>query len=140
MAASNYNTNLLAAAEYGLNPECHVYQLPNKELVAKFPIDTTVKVISLAFSRCGKFLLLVGGVPDFKITIFDIEKNKKLVMPETKLPCKPEEFVQAKFNPADKNQFAILSQTGLFFFNVHPAYDIFERGEQKILGESFRLE
>jgi len=63
-----------------------------------------------------------------------------LVIPETKLPCKPEEFLQIKFNPANKNQFAILSQTSMFFYEIHPAYDVTERGEQKILGESYRLE
>ena len=140
MATGNYNINMIAAAEYGLNPECHIYGLPSKELIYKFPMDTTVKCISMAFSRDGKYLLIIGGVPDFRISIFDIENNKKLVLPETKLPCKPEEFVQAKFNPSDKNQFAILSQTALHFFIIHQAYDITERGEQKILGESHRLE
>lgn len=109
MATSNYTTNMIAAAEYGLNPEVHIYKLPSKELVHKFGMDTTVKCIGMAFSRCGKYLLMVGGVPDFKISIFDIESNKKLVIPNTKLPCKPEEFLQIKFNPQNKNQFAVLS-------------------------------
>ena len=54
-----------------------------------FPIDTTVKVIYMVFSRDGKYLLIIGGVPDFKISIFDVESAKKLVLPDTKLPCKP---------------------------------------------------
>lgn len=56
-------------------------------------MDTTVKCIGMAFSRCSKFLLMIGGVPDFKISIYDIEGGKKLVIPDTKLPCKPEEFL-----------------------------------------------
>jgi hypothetical protein len=28
----------------------------------------------------------------------------------------------------------------MFFYEIHPAYDVTERGEQKILGESYRLE
>jgi hypothetical protein len=83
----------VACAEYGLNPECHIFRLPTKELVYKFHIDTTVRVIGMAFSRCGNYLVLVGGVPDFRISIFDVENNKKLVMPESKLPCASEDHM-----------------------------------------------
>ena len=72
-------------------------------------MDTTVKCIGMVFSRDGRYLLMIGGVPDFRISIFDVENNKKLVIPDTKLPCKPEEFVSAKFNPTNKSNFAILS-------------------------------
>lgn len=140
MATANYNNSCIAAAEYGLNPEVHIYKAATKELIHSFPMDTTVKCIGMAFSRDGRYLLMVGGVPDFRLSIFDVENSKKLVMPETKLPCKPEEFLEAKFNPGNRNQFCVLSQTALFMFTVHPAYDVTERGEQKILGESFRLE
>lgn len=140
MATSNYTSNMIAAAEYGLNPEVHIYQLPSKELSHKFSMDTTVKCIGMAFSRCGKYLLMIGGVPDFKISIYDIDRSIKLVIPETKLPCKPEEFLQAKFNPQNKNQFAILSQSCLYTFNVFPAYEVTETGEQKLLRETYRLE
>lgn len=140
MATANYNNSYVAAAEYGLNPEVHIYRVPSKELVHKFAMDTTVKCIGMAFSRDGRYLIMIGGVPDFRISIFDVENNKKLVMPESKLPCKPEEFLQAKFNPSNRNQFAILSQTALYTYSIHGAYDVTEKGEQKILGESFRLE
>ena len=140
MATSNYNTDLIAAAEYGLNPEVHIYQSTSRELIHTFPMETNVKCIGMAFSRDGRYLMMIGGVPDFKLSIYDIENRKMLVIPDTKLPCKPEEFLQAKFNPANKNQFVILSQTVLYFYTVHPAYDVTERGEQKILGESYRLD
>ena len=59
-------------------------------------------------------------------------------MPETKLPCKPAEYMQVKFNPGDHNKFCILSQSVLYSFSIHQAYDVTERGDQKILGESYR--
>jgi len=90
---SNYNNGLLAAAEYGLKPEVHIYKQSTRELVHSFPMDTAVKCIGMAFSRNGKFLIMIGGVPDFRISVYDIEQSKKLVFPETKLPCKPEEFL-----------------------------------------------
>lgn len=82
---------MVAAAEYGLNPECHIFRYPGvkEKPIYKFDIDTTVKVIEMVFSRDGKYLLIIGGVPDFKISIFDVESAKKLVLPDTKLPCKP---------------------------------------------------
>lgn len=140
MAAANYNKNIIAAAEYGLTPQVHIYELPSKEIVHTFPMDTTVKCICMAFSRDGRYLLMIGGVPDFRISIYDLDESKKLVIPETKLPCKPEEFLGAKFNPCNKDQFAILSQTALYNFFLHPAYDVTERGEKKFLAGSHRLE
>mgnify|MGYP006101244627 CR=1 FL=1 len=144
MATSNYNVSLVACAEYGLDPEVHIYRCTgggqSPQLQDSFKMDTTVKCIGMAFSRCGKYLLMIGGVPDFRISIYDIEASKKLVIPETKLLCKPEEFLQAKFNPANKSQFVILSQTTLYSYTINPAYDVTETGDQKILGEAFRLE
>jgi len=103
-------------------------------------MDTMVKCIAMAFSRDGRYLLMIGGVPDFKISIYDLDESKKLVIPETKLPCKAEEFLGVKFNPANKEQFAILSQTALYNYFLHPAYDVTERGDKKFLGRSYRLE
>jgi hypothetical protein len=94
----------------------------------------------MVFSRDGRYLLMIGGVPDFRLSIYDLEESKKLVLPETKLPCKPEEFLSAKFNPCNKEQFAILSQTALYNFFLHPAYDVTERGEKQFLAGSHRLE
>jgi WD40 repeat protein len=102
-------------------------------------MDTTVKCLRMAFSRCGQYLIVVGGVPDFRISIYDIENKKKVNMPETKLQCSAEEFLQVKFNPKTKEEFCILSTNSLNFYKIHPAYDVTERGDQKILGESFRL-
>lgn len=140
MVTSNYNNGLIAAAEYGLSPECHIYNFPQKQIVHRFAMDTTVKCISMAFSRDGCHLLMIGGVPDFRISIFDLQTGKKLAMPETKLPCRPEEFLQAKFDPSNRHKFLILTQTSLYCYTVHPAYVVGEEGQEKTLGESHRLE
>ena len=78
MSTSNYTRNLIAAAEYGLNPEVHVFKYPGKELVHKFKADTTIKVLDMVFSRDGRYLLMVGGIPDFRISIYDLDSGKKL--------------------------------------------------------------
>jgi hypothetical protein len=104
-------------------------------------MDTTVRCIAMCFSRDGRHLLMIGGVPDFKISIFDLQgEGKKLVMPQTTLPCKPEEFLQVKFNPANKNKFIILSQTTLYSYALNPAFQVEEDGQKKTLCESNRLE
>jgi hypothetical protein len=136
---ANYYTGLIAAAEYGLKPQVHMYESSGR-LKKSFEIDTTVKCISMAFSRDGKYLLIIGGVPDFRITIYDTEKDKMLVMEEYKLPCKPEEFLQVKFNPRDNTRFSILSQNILYSFIVHQAYQVIEKPDDKTLMEAERLE
>lgn len=40
--AANYMKGFIAAAEYGLNPEIHIYKYPGNQLVAKFKADTTI--------------------------------------------------------------------------------------------------
>jgi len=32
----------------------------------------------MAFSRDGRYLIMIGGIPDFKISIYDLDNNKKL--------------------------------------------------------------
>ena len=76
----------------------HIYKYPTKEMVS-FKADTTIKMIDMAFSRDGKYLLMIGGIPDFRISIYDIENNKKVNLTDTKLPCKPADYKKAKFNP-----------------------------------------
>lgn len=114
--------SLVAVAEYGLNPLCHIYNWPNKEQVCKFPMDTTLKALAMAFSRDGKYLVIIGGLPDFKISIYDLQNNKMLAMPETKLQCKEEEFVSVSFNPKTKDEFCVLSYTRIYFYKLVPAF------------------
>ena len=73
---SNYHKNLIAAAEYGLNPEVHVYRYPGKELAFRFKADTTIRLLDMVFSRDGRYLLMIGGIPDFRISVYDLEQNK----------------------------------------------------------------
>lgn len=77
-STANYHKNLIAAAEYGLNPEVHIYKYPGKEMIHKFKADSTIRLIDMVFSRDGRYLLMIGGIPDFRISIFDLENNKKL--------------------------------------------------------------
>jgi len=72
---SNYHKGYIAAAEYGINPEVQIYKYPGKDLIHKFKADTTIKVVEMVFSRDGKYLLMIGGIPDFKISIFDLETS-----------------------------------------------------------------
>lgn len=48
-------------------------------------MKTTLRCVGLAFSRDGKYLLIIGGLPDFNITIYDLESKKYLITEEHKL-------------------------------------------------------
>jgi len=37
-------------------------------------MDTTLKAQGMAFSRDGKYLVILGGLPDFKISIYNLEE------------------------------------------------------------------
>lgn len=107
-----------------MNPEVHVYRYPGKELVARFKANTTVRLLDMAFSRDGRYLLLVGGVPDFRLSIYDLEENKMLaIKPEAKLPCKAAEYRKAKFNPANDREFAILTESAVYFYQMIEGFE-----------------
>ena len=124
------------------------YKLPGKEIAHKFKADTTIRLIDMAFSRDGRYLLMIGGVPDFRISLFDLENNKKLVISgcsngvtqgEAKLPFKAADYKKAKFNPQNSKEFAIMSNNGIYFYKVHQAYEVTDQEDEKVLGESERL-
>ena len=119
--ATSYNNGLIAAAENGLNPSCHIFQMPGKKIIADFKMNTTLKCVGMAFSRDGKYLVIIGGLPDFNITIYDLENKKFLVTEEQKLKHR-KEFISVKFNPRSKNEFAILSSHKVQFYTILPAF------------------
>ena len=125
---TSYNNGLIAVSESGLQPKCHVYQMPGKRLVADFPLKTTLRAIGMEFSRDGKYLAIVGGLPDFNISIYDLEAKKFLITEEHKLKYRSD-FVTIKFNPRSKNEFAILSGQKLQFYNILPAFQFLDGQE-----------
>jgi len=76
----------------------------------------------MSFCRDGTQLLIVGGVPDFNISIFDLKTQQYLKTPPTKLPFKHTLLKQAAFNPRNKEQFCILSDTKAYFFTLKSAF------------------
>jgi hypothetical protein len=51
-------------------------------------MQTTLRSSAMSFSRDGNFLLIIGGVPDFNISIYDIKAQAFVKTPPTKLPFK----------------------------------------------------
>lgn len=96
--------------------------MPSKQVVAHFEINTTYVVLDMAFSRDGKYLLMVGGIPDFNISIYDIENGNLLPITEANLPCTKDELLEVSFNPKNKLQFCILSNHTLYFYSLLPAF------------------
>jgi len=102
----------------------------------------------MSFSRDGNFLLIVGGVPDFTISIYDIKQQAFIKIPLTKLPFKHSQLRSAAFNPRSSEEFCILSDTKIYFYTLKHA---FMQGESTVrdndeeenvfeLKESFRFE
>lgn len=128
MICTSHNNNLIAASEYGLQPECHVYQMPSKQVIAQFSMQTTLRSSAMNFSRCGNYLLIVGGVPDFTITIYDIKQQQFIKTPTTKLPFKHSQLRGAAFNPRTHEEFAVMSDSKIYFYRLKHA---FMKGEQQ---------
>ena len=95
--------------------------MPGKRLIADFKMNTTLSCLGMDFSRDGKYLVIIGGVPDFNISIYDLENRQLLITPETKLKCK-KDFIKVKFNPRTKNEFFIMSETTISFYTLREAF------------------
>lgn len=95
--------------------------MPGKKILADFKMKTTLKCEGLAFSRCGKYLLIIGSLPDFNISVYDLENKKFLITEEHKLKHR-KDFIDIKFNPRSKNEFAILSTHKVQFYTILPAF------------------
>jgi WD40 repeat protein len=105
----------IAAAEYGLNPDIHIYKYPGNQLVAKIKAETTIKCIDLNFSRDCTRLLMIGDKPDYKISVYDIEQKKMLTINEN---LKDKMYLTSGFNPSDPDQFFVASPHNLIFYNI----------------------
>jgi len=136
--AANVQKSLVAACEYGLNPEVLIFKYPGKDPVHKFKADTTIQCSSMTFSRDGRYLLMIGAVPDYTLSLLDLEAGKKLACTE-KIPCH-KNFKRAKFNPVNSREFAILASDCCYFYKIHPAYEVTQQKGQNFLGESDRLQ
>jgi hypothetical protein len=96
--------------------------MPSKQVIAQFAMQTTLRSTAMSFSRCGNYLLIVGGVPDFTISIYDIKAQSFIKTPVTKLPFKHSQLRAAAFNPRSWKQFAILSDTKVYFYSLKHAF------------------
>jgi WD40 repeat protein len=122
MICTSSNNNLIAASEYGLQPECHVYSMPSKQVIAQFMMQTTLRSSAMSFSRDGNYLLIIGGVPDFTISIYDIKAQAFIKTPQTKLPFKHSSLRGASFNPRSHEDFSVLSDSKIYFYSLKHAF------------------
>jgi hypothetical protein len=119
---------LIAATEYGLQPKCHIFDSTKNQLLHSFAMNTKLKCLGMAFSRNGQYLTMIGGVPDFQMSIFDLHLGKLLNLPESVLPCNYKSFVEISHNPKTESEFAILADQALYFYTIKPAFT-YEQGE-----------
>lgn len=111
-------------------------------------MQTTLRSSAMSFSRDGNYLLIVGGVPDFTISIYDIKAQAFIKIPQTKLPFKHSQLRCAAFNPRSSMEFCVLSDTKVYFYALKPAFMQGERAANAAeddesafeLKESFRFD
>lgn len=90
----------------------------------------------MVFSRDGKYLLIVGGIPDFKISIFDLENKRMLKLEDSKLPFEIASYKRTKFNPQNSSEFCILGKDVIYFYKIHTAFEYIDENN---IGDSERL-
>lgn len=58
---------------------------------------------------------MIGDKPDYKISIYDLEKQKMLTLNET---LRDKMYLKSGFNPADPDQFFVASPHNLILYNI----------------------
>ena len=63
-----------------------------------------------------------------------------LNLPETKLPCNYKSFVEVQANPKSKDEFAILADQALYFYNLKAAFQQVEQNNEDEEGPQYDFE
>jgi len=48
---------------------------------------------------------------------------------DSKLPCDLKDFKLVKFDPSNSKEFALLSNTVMYFYKIHQAYEVTEQDD-----------
>lgn len=73
------------------------------------------------FSRDGNYLAVVGGLPDYNLTVYDTELGVQLRGINEKLPDK--NVKKLLFKPDNSNCFALLCDNGFFVYEIEQGGD-----------------
>ena len=93
-------------------------------------MNTMLSVVGMDFSRDGKYLVMIGGVPDFNISVYDLENRQLLITPVAKLKCK-KDFLKVKFNPRSSKEFFIMSSSTIEFYTLKEAFQFLEEEDRQ---------
>lgn len=116
-------TEKVAYTATTLEPEIVICKYPSRSEVARLKNTskgTKVEYVSLAFTRDGKRLVSCGGLPNFEVLLWDVEKQTLIASASVKNDCS-----MCAFNPLDNNQFYVGGEHGLWFFSLRQEYDEF---------------
>ncbi|CAD8159373.1 unnamed protein product [Paramecium pentaurelia] len=114
----HYRKNILVVAEYGLNPIVHVYDNENEyDLVGVSPLE----ILQMEVSYCGRYLLVILGVPKFEICLWDLREKCRVKGKFSQLPLKLN-FIEAKFTILNE-RILIRYANELQLYQITPHYD-----------------
>jgi len=82
-----------------------------------------LEILDLDISRDGNRLLIVSGVPNYEVIVYDCVKKEKVQGKNCVVPIK-QKFITARFNPANDNTFFVLYENGLFIHKILPAFEL----------------
>jgi WD40 repeat protein len=96
--ASHRKRKLVACSEKSRRPRVFLISYPSTEIVGVLEDVAVHEVQDIAFSRCGNYLAVLGSLPDFNVSLFDISEKPRLLArgPLSGAPC---HFIT--FNPHD---------------------------------------
>eukprot|EP01028_Stygiella_incarcerata_P006994 TRINITY_DN284_c0_g1_i1.p1 TRINITY_DN284_c0_g1~~TRINITY_DN284_c0_g1_i1.p1 ORF type:complete len:1547 (-),score=503.49 TRINITY_DN284_c0_g1_i1:1400-6040(-) len=89
---------LVACSEKSRRPRVFLVSYPSTNVVGVLEDVAVHEVQDIAFSRCGNYLAVLGSLPDFNVSLFDISEKPRLLArgPLSGAPC---HFIT--FNPHD---------------------------------------
>lgn len=82
-----------------------------------------LEVLDLEISRDGNKLLIVTGVPNYEIIIFNCQSKERVTGKNCFVPVK-QKFLKASFNPCNDSRFFVLYENGLFIHKILPSFEM----------------
>lgn len=109
--ATCVSQKIFAYGEKRLNPAIHIHDSSTFQHIATFMNATTLEFTYLNFSRDGKFLVALGSIPDFSVTIWNVETGEIVGSSTTS-----SQTLSITFDPRDSTQLCSSGSNGHLVF------------------------
>eukprot|EP01062_Namystynia_karyoxenos_P000002 TRINITY_DN0_c0_g1_i2.p1 TRINITY_DN0_c0_g1~~TRINITY_DN0_c0_g1_i2.p1 ORF type:complete len:1657 (+),score=816.61 TRINITY_DN0_c0_g1_i2:133-4971(+) len=116
--AFNARQTMFCFAEQGHEPNLYVHSYPDMREVMVVPKGTTLEYSDLAFSRNGLHFAALGGLPDFNLSVFNVDAHSKTLKLLVRTSAAAHQAKSVSFNPCSKDELVTTGSGHISFWKT----------------------